>query len=195
MFNSIFLFLNIKNFLTFTAQEKLDDSMVEKLIARMIKNIHVEVKRIHVRYEDHVTFKEHPFSVGFTLNTFVLESCTDSWEITNNLKDMYAIPQIFKLCSLDGLAVYLNTSVEQYSKNSQSLYSTLFCSGIATMDYMPTNYQYLLGPINVKSKLRLNPKPESDGSNYTIPKVTHSFFHSVNHLSSQLRNGEILKLG
>ncbi|XP_012537324.1 vacuolar protein sorting-associated protein 13 isoform X2 [Monomorium pharaonis] len=153
------------------SQEKLDDSMVEKLVARMIKNIHVEIKRIHVRYEDHVTFKNHPFSFGFTLNTFVVESCTDSWETTGNLKDMYAIPQIFKLCSLDGLAVYLNTSVEQYSKSSQSIYSTLFCNGIATMDYTPTSYQYLLGPINVKSKLRLNPKPESDGSNYTIPKM------------------------
>ncbi|XP_025156986.1 vacuolar protein sorting-associated protein 13 isoform X2 [Harpegnathos saltator] len=153
------------------SQEKLDDSMVEKLIARMIKNIHVEIKRIHVRYEDHVTFKNHPFSVGFTLNTFVLESCTDSWETTGNLKDMYAIPQIYKLCGLDGLAVYLNTSVEQFSKSSHSSYPSLFCSGIATMDYTPANYQYLLGPINVKSKLRLNPKPESDGSNYTIPKV------------------------
>ncbi|XP_011630655.2 LOW QUALITY PROTEIN: vacuolar protein sorting-associated protein 13 [Pogonomyrmex barbatus] len=154
------------------SQDKLDDSMVEKLVARMIKNIHVEIKRIHVRYEDHVTFKEHPFSVGFTLNTFILESCTDKWEITTgNLKDMYAIPQIFKLCSLDGLAVYLNTSVEQYSKSPQSSYSNLFCRGIATMDYTPVNYRYLLGPINIKSKLRLNPKPESDGSNYTIPKV------------------------
>lgn len=145
--------------------------MVEKLIARMIKNIHVEIKRIHVRYEDHVTFKDHPFSVGFTLNTFVLESCTDSWETSGNLKDMYVIPQIYKLCGLDGLAVYLNTSMEQYSKSSHSLYPNLFCGGIATMDYTPANYQYLLGPINVKSKLRLNPKPESDGSNYTIPKV------------------------
>ncbi|XP_014471667.1 PREDICTED: vacuolar protein sorting-associated protein 13C isoform X2 [Dinoponera quadriceps] len=153
------------------SQEKLDDSMVEKLIARMIKNIHVEIKRIHVRYEDHVTFKNHPFSVGFTLNTFVLESCTDSWETTGNLKDMYAIPQIYKLCGLDGLAVYLNTSVEQYSKSSHSSYPGLFCDGIATMDYTPADYQYLLGPINVNSKLRLNPKPESDGSNYTIPKV------------------------
>ncbi|XP_026827312.1 vacuolar protein sorting-associated protein 13 isoform X2 [Ooceraea biroi] len=153
------------------SQEKLDDSMVEKLVARMIKNIHVEIKRIHVRYEDHVTFKEHPFSVGFTLNTFILESCTDSWETTGNLKDMYAIPQIFKLCGLDGLAAYLNTGLEQYSKSPQSSYSTLFCSGIATMDYTPPGYQYMLGPINIKSKLRLNPKPESDGSNYTIPKV------------------------
>lgn len=29
----------------------------------------------------------------------------------------------------------------------------------------------VLGPINVNAKLKLNPKPEADGSNYTIPKV------------------------
>lgn len=152
------------------SQEKLDDSMVEKLIARMIKNIHIEIKKIHVRYEDHISFKDHPFSVGFTLSTFTLESCTDFWETTGNLKDMYAIPQIYKLCTLDGLAVYLNTTAEQFS-NTQSDYLNLFYSGIATTDYNPPGYRYLLGPINVNAKLKLNPKPETDGSNYTIPKV------------------------
>ncbi|XP_017891074.1 vacuolar protein sorting-associated protein 13 isoform X2 [Ceratina calcarata] len=153
------------------SQEKLDDSMIEKLLARMIKNIHVEIKRIHVRYEDHISFKDHPFSVGFTLNKFILESCTDTWQTDGNLRDMYAILQIHKLCTLDGLAVYLNTTVEQFSTNAQSKYTDLFCSGIATVDYNPPGYEYLLGPINVNAKLKLNPKPETDGSNYTIPKV------------------------
>jgi len=29
----------------------------------------------------------------------------------------------------------------------------------------------VLGPINSSAQLRLNPKPENDGSDYTIPKV------------------------
>ncbi|XP_076294775.1 vacuolar protein sorting 13C isoform X2 [Lasioglossum baleicum] len=153
------------------SQEKLDDSMIEKLVARMIKNIHVEIKRIHVRYEDHVSFKDHPFSAGFTLDKFILESCTDTWKTDGNMKDMYAILQIFKCCTLDGLAVYLNTTATQFSSKPQSYYSDLFCSGIATTDHNPPGYQYLLGPINVNAKLKLNPKPETDGSNYTIPKV------------------------
>jgi vacuolar protein sorting-associated protein 13A/C len=78
-------------------QEKVDDSMMEKLIARMIKNIHVEINRIHVRYEDHVSFKEHPFSIGFTLHRFALESCDHNWLSSGKLKDMYAIQQIFKV--------------------------------------------------------------------------------------------------
>lgn len=71
--------------------------MMEKLLARMIKNIHVEINRIHVRYEDRVSFKEHPFSVGFTLNRFALESCDNLWSSTGNRKDMYIIQQIFKV--------------------------------------------------------------------------------------------------
>ena len=71
--------------------------MMEKLIARMIKNIHVEIKKIHVRYEDNTTFKDSPFSIGFTLNSFTLESCTDLWTTTGNLKEMHAIQQIYKV--------------------------------------------------------------------------------------------------
>lgn len=92
--------INFYNFFIALDQEMVDDSMMEKLIARMIKNIHVEIKRIHVRYEDRVTFKEHPFSVGFTLNSFALESCDNNWSTTGNLKDMYAIQQIFKVIYL-----------------------------------------------------------------------------------------------
>lgn len=28
----------------------------------------------------------------------------------------------------------------------------------------------MLGPINAKAKMKMNPKPELDGSDYTIPK-------------------------
>ncbi|KAL7290198.1 hypothetical protein TKK_0015907 [Trichogramma kaykai] len=151
-------------------QEKVDDSMMEKLIARMIKNIHVEVKSIHVRYEDRVSFKENPFSVGITLNRFALESCDSNWS-SGNLKDMYAIQQIFKLCVMDGFAVYLNPHPKLFSVDTPTKYIEIFAETIATADFLPENYQYLLGPINVKAKLKLNPKPETDGSNYTIPKV------------------------
>lgn len=151
--------------------EKIDDSMLEKLLARMIKNIHVEIKSIHVRYEDHVTFKPHEFAIGLTLNRLALESCNTSWTTAENMKDMYSIPQIFKLLTLDGFSIYLNPSLMQFSKQASSAYLKLFHDSIATTENIPPDYQYLLGPINVKAKLKLNPKPETDGSNYQIPKV------------------------
>lgn len=48
----------------------------------------------------------------------------------------------FQLCTLDGFAVYLNPTAEQFSNNSQPNYSDLFYSGIATIDYNPPGYQY-----------------------------------------------------
>lgn len=54
----------------------------------------------------------------------------------------------FQLCTLDGLAVYLNTTSEQFSKNSESNYSDLFYSGIATIDYNPLGYQYCKHNLN-----------------------------------------------
>ncbi|KAJ8665252.1 hypothetical protein QAD02_006914 [Eretmocerus hayati] len=152
-------------------QEKVDDSMVEKLVARMIKNIHVEINRIHVRYEDRVTFKEHPFSVGFTLHRLALESCDLNWSNTGDRKDMYIIQQIYKLCTLDGFAIYLNPTAKQFNTEPISEYLRIFTESIATAEFVPADYHYLLGPINVKAKLKLNPKPESDGSDYTIPKI------------------------
>lgn len=81
--------------------------MMEKLVARMIKNIHLEIKGIHVRYEDHISFKDLSFSCGITLNRFALESCTDAWQTTGNLKDMYAIQQIFKVSQFFFLNYFL----------------------------------------------------------------------------------------
>ncbi|XP_051160676.1 intermembrane lipid transfer protein Vps13 isoform X3 [Leptopilina boulardi] len=162
---------NSKRLAELKSKEKVDDSMMEKLIARMIKNIHVEIKGIHVRYEDHISFKDLSFSCGITLNRFALESCTDSWLTTGNLKDMYAIQQIFKLCTMDAFAVYLNPTVKLFSKEPRDTYLKIFKESIATAEKIPEGYLYLLGPINVKAKLKLNPKPETDGSNYTIPKV------------------------
>ncbi|XP_043479643.1 vacuolar protein sorting-associated protein 13 isoform X2 [Leptopilina heterotoma] len=162
---------NKKRLAELKSKEKVDDSMMEKLVARMIKNIHLEIKGIHVRYEDHISFKDLSFSCGITLNRFALESCTDAWQTTGNLKDMYAIQQIFKLCTMDAFAVYLNPTVKLFSKEPRDTYLKIFKESIATADLIPEGFLYLLGPINVKAKLKLNPKPETDGSDYTIPKV------------------------
>ncbi|GIX68716.1 vacuolar protein sorting-associated protein 13C [Caerostris extrusa] len=42
---------------------------------------------------------------------------------------------------------------------------------IATSNFIPDGVKYMLGPINSKAQLRLNSKPEGDGSGFKIPKV------------------------
>jgi vacuolar protein sorting-associated protein 13A/C len=42
---------------------------------------------------------------------------------------------------------------------------------IATKDHRPADYKYVLEPIRMEAHLKLNQKPESDGSGWRIPKV------------------------
>lgn len=49
------------------------DTFTEKLIAQIIKNLQIDVRNIHVRYEDKYSNRERPFSVGITLESLVFQ--------------------------------------------------------------------------------------------------------------------------
>ena len=55
----------------FHPQDKPDDpasdSFAEKLATNVIKNLQVQVKDIHIRYEDEFTNPDNPFAAGITL--------------------------------------------------------------------------------------------------------------------------------
>ena len=44
-----------------------EDTFQEKLVSAVIRNLQVQVRNIHVRYEDEYTNFKHPFSAGITL--------------------------------------------------------------------------------------------------------------------------------
>lgn len=101
---------------------------------------------------------------------------------------------VFQELTLEGLSVYLNCNTVQFSEKTPEEMMQLFKSGIVTRDDTPQGYDYsklslirslgcvssvaydmwivtVLGPINSSARLRINPKPELDGSDYTIPKM------------------------
>lgn len=43
---------------------------------QIIKNIQVEIRNIHIRYEDKTTDQSSPFSIGATISTLTLQSMT-----------------------------------------------------------------------------------------------------------------------
>jgi hypothetical protein len=48
-------------------KEKKKDSFAEKFATQVIKNLQVEVRNIHVRFEDKYTNPKQPFSIGVSL--------------------------------------------------------------------------------------------------------------------------------
>lgn len=60
-------------------QDKVKDSFVEKLATQIIRNVQINIKTIHIRYEDRVTFPNHPFSFGCTLYDLTSYSTDSNW--------------------------------------------------------------------------------------------------------------------
>ncbi|KAG6911962.1 hypothetical protein DXG01_000210 [Tephrocybe rancida] len=78
----------------------------ESLIAKVINNLQITVKNIHVRYEDNLSVPGHPFAAGVTLSGFTAVSVNEKWEQAFIESTAGAI---HKLANLESLAVYFDT--------------------------------------------------------------------------------------
>ncbi|GFX12517.1 vacuolar protein sorting-associated protein 13A [Trichonephila clavipes] len=144
------------------------DTFTEKLVTQIIKNLQVKIRDIHLRYEDNFSDPEFPFSLGFTLHNLSFETTDEKW-IPAIIQENVSI--IHKLVVLDSLSVYWNSRTDLLHKLDASDREEAMKKMIATSTFMPGDVKYMLGPINSKAQLRLNSKPESDGSGFKTPKV------------------------
>ncbi|GFY45163.1 vacuolar protein sorting-associated protein 13 [Trichonephila inaurata madagascariensis] len=144
------------------------DTFTEKLVTQIIKNLQVKIRDIHLRYEDNFSDPEFPFSLGFTLHNLSFETTDEKW-IPAIIQENVSI--IHKLVVLDSLSVYWNSRTDLLHKLDASDRETAMEKMIATSTFIPDDVKYMLGPINSKAQLRLNSKPESDGSGFKTPKV------------------------
>ncbi|XP_057669487.1 intermembrane lipid transfer protein Vps13 isoform X2 [Diorhabda carinulata] len=138
----------------------------EKLVASIIKNIQLNIKHIHIRYEDKVTNSKFPFAFGVTLDQLIVESTDSNWKKT--ISD--DIVKIYKILYLESLSVYLNCKTSLYGDLPVVQMLKKLELGIATKSHMPEGFTYILGPINSSARLIMNQKPELDDPSYSIPK-------------------------
>ncbi|KAI5632190.1 vacuolar protein sorting-associated protein 13 [Phthorimaea operculella] len=152
-------------------EDKMDETFVEKLVTQIIKNVQLTIKDIHIRYEDSITNPKQPFSLGMTLHNLSVHTTDENWKQTVVTE---AVTKIFKILSLEGLAIYWNPETELYAKTGAESIKNRLQQEIATKTSQPSFYSYALGPINATAKLKLNTKPESETPKFNTPKVTLS---------------------
>ncbi|CAG9815731.1 unnamed protein product [Phaedon cochleariae] len=143
------------------------EELTNKLIATIIKNIQLNIKNIHIRYEDRVTNSKFPFAFGVTLSELVVESTDANWEKT--IAD--DIVKIYKVLQLDGLSVYFNSRSRMYAELPTIDFINKMRKEIASKKSKPGDYTYILGPINSSARLKINQQPENDSPPYSLPKV------------------------
>ncbi|EJD03959.1 vacuolar protein sorting-associated protein vps13 [Fomitiporia mediterranea MF3/22] len=129
------------------------------IIARIVNNVQVKIKNIHLRYEDKQTVPAHPFAAGITLAGLSAVSVDADWKP----KYLDASEQsIHKLATLDSLAVYFNTDSESIAgldyEKSKKLFRDLISS-----DAHPVEHQFILRPVSGEGRVILNKQWGNNG--------------------------------
>lgn len=120
-------------------QEQKQKSFIEKLTGKVIDNIRVTIKNIHIRFE--YALDARSFAVGVSLDSFESYTTDENWNMhfadrhQQGNKNM----SIFKILKITDLCIYWNTSLNK--KHNKNIVSELK-SGITTQQ------DYLIKPSN-----------------------------------------------
>ena len=82
-------------------------NFAEKYATKIIENLQITIKNIHIRYEDNNN-NEDDFAFGMVLREIKAFSCDSNWNPSFNTDDTMCFKQIH----LESLSVYLDYNVE-----------------------------------------------------------------------------------
>ncbi|KAG6037900.1 hypothetical protein E4U41_004657 [Claviceps citrina] len=145
-------------------EQKKNQSFTQSLVTKVVDNLQVTVKNIHIRYEDSISAPGHPFALGLTLEEFSAISTDGQWNPTF-IQDSDATTH--KLATLGALSVYWNTDADLFGAGrevSSSLQEVLshddmvekFKSMLGENSAIDADHQYILRPVNGQAKIELD---------------------------------------
>ncbi|GAB9465871.1 Vacuolar protein sorting-associated protein [Globisporangium polare] len=164
-----------------------------RLVNKIIDNLELHIRRIHVRLEDYST-GDHPFSIGLAIESVHVQSTNSSWQPSYVDASKSNEPRIYKIVELNHLSVYLNPDCDvlrnqtaDFERCSLDEFSSFFSRSIPkrfddrhyqhTQMY-PSNQQhhFLLKPIDAHARLIVNRDPfDNSGPKFevdvSIPEV------------------------
>jgi vacuolar protein sorting-associated protein 13A/C len=160
-----------------------NQSFTDSLISKIIDNLQITIKNIHIRYEDFNCYTKNPYALGFTLDELSAISTDENW-IVNFIENVASISR--KLMLLKSLTIYLDTSIipshSIYSDNKEEMLNNLKnYINLASSDN--SNVEYLLQPVSGKGHLTLNKLgPTDDTPHYNLELFFEQFRINLNHL-------------
>ncbi|KUI67657.1 Vacuolar protein sorting-associated protein 13 [Cytospora mali] len=146
-------------------EQKKSQSFTESLVAKIVDNLQVTVKNIHVRYEDSISAPGHPFALGVTLEEFSAVSTDGNWKPTF-IQDSSTTTH--KMATLGALSVYWNTdtklygsgretdSTEQPPMHHDEMIKTFKAMIGNTDDNNGVHHQFILKPVSGQAKIEMD---------------------------------------
>ena len=147
------------------------DGFVSHLVTKIIDNLQITVKNIHIRYEDKQSNAERAFALGVVLSELSAISTDENWQAVF-LAD--AVDRIHKLATLDDLVIY-------WQSGAPSIYSTdiqVFCHNFRAI--FEGEDSYLLKPVSGIGRAILHKKIPDDTPRTTLNLLFESFDFCIN---------------
>lgn len=152
-------------------EQQKNQSFTESLVTKIVDNLQISIKNIHIRYEDSLSSPDHPFALGITLQEFSAISTDKNWKSTfvqNSLCSTH------KLAKLGALAIYWNTDTRllgsgreaEISDSEMTLHDEVlknFKSMIIegqSLDMI--NHKFMLKPVNGIAKIEIDKSGKID---------------------------------
>ncbi|KAK7694663.1 hypothetical protein QCA50_001851 [Cerrena zonata] len=132
--------------------QQQSQGLISSLIGKVINNLQVTVKNIHIRYEDKLSVPGHPFAAGVTLAGFTARSVDENW-LPAFIGSTASV--IHKLAKLESLAVYFDTDTTSLAGLSHAEFVKRFTELIAHGNQSP-EHQFILQPVTGEGRIKMN---------------------------------------
>jgi len=159
------------------------ESFISSLVTRIVDNVQVTVRNIHIRYEDCLSDPVHPFSMGITLAELSAVSTDEHWEPTFVHNSSSGI---HKLARLDSLSIYWNTDAEFLTCSSSEDLQSVLNELIPTKDDI-SSHQYIMEPVSGVGKLIMRHQATKELPKLDMQLVLDQIGFTLN--DQQYRNG------
>lgn len=146
-------------------EQKRSQTFTASLVTKIVDNLQVTIKNIHVRYEDSISAPGHPFALGITLEEFSAVSTDGEWKPAY-IQDSTKVTH--KLATLGALAIYWDTDTKlmgpgrEVETADEDIMSheemvTHFKSLIVKVeDDIPGDHQFILKPVSGQAKIEMD---------------------------------------
>jgi vacuolar protein sorting-associated protein 13A/C len=160
-----------------------NQSFTDSLVSKIIDNLQITIKNIHIRYEDFGCYTKIPYAFGITLDELSAVSTDENW-VANFIQNVSNISR--KLLLLKSLTIYMDSSMSHksmISSDKDEMLVNLREYLISASNDTSGNIEYLLQPVSGKGHLKLNKLgPTDDSPHYDIDLFFEQFRVNLNRL-------------
>ncbi|KAI0361599.1 vacuolar protein sorting-associated protein 13 [Trametes cingulata] len=147
-----------------TQDNPQSQGLLASLVTKIINNLQVTVRNIHIRYEDKLSVPGHPFAAGVTLAGFTAVSVNEKWQPA--FIDSKA-GAVHKLARLESLAVYFDTDCQSLAGLSYQEFVEKFTALISKGDRTAA-HQFILKPVSGEGKITMNHKLDKETPRFDV---------------------------